>query len=297
MDGILNVLKPRGMTSHDVVSFVRKCIGQKKVGHTGTLDPEAVGVLPICIGKGTKCCDLLTAAQKSYRTELILGFNTDTEDIWGNVLAQNDCTHLTKEEITSVIVSFVGEIEQVPPMYSAVKVGGQKLYALARQGVTVERASRVVTILDIHIVQINGNRILMDVHCSKGTYIRTLCQNIGEKLGVGGCMGFLLRTSSGQFDLQQSITVEQFSAAAQNGEAEQLLIPIEEILSEYPVIQIIEEDVQKVLNGGKLSGRYITKKAMFYRVVDTQQNFLALYEPIDTETQKGLKLAKAFFTL
>lgn len=188
INGILNIYKEKGYTSHDVVARLRGIMGQKKIGHTGTLDPDAEGVLPVCLGRATKICDLLTDKDKTYETVLLMGKTTDTQDISGTVLKEyaGDIAAETEEtKVVSYIREFIGEYDQVPPMYSALKVNGKRLYELAREGKTVERKSRKVTIHDIRIREVSLPRIRMEVDCSKGTYIRTLCHDIGEKLGTG----------------------------------------------------------------------------------------------------------------
>ena len=185
INGIVNIYKEKGYTSHDVVAVLRKVVGQKKIGHTGTLDPDATGVLPVCLGRATKVCELLTDHDKTYEALLLLGKTTDTQDISGEVLEERDPGDLTEEEVRSCIESFIGEYDQIPPMYSALKVNGKKLYELAREGKTVERKSRKVQIHGIRILEMNLPHVRMEVDCSKGTYIRTLCHDIGEKLQVG----------------------------------------------------------------------------------------------------------------
>ena len=199
INGIVNIYKEKGYTSHDVVAVLRKVVGQKKIGHTGTLDPDATGVLPVCLGRATKVCELLTDHDKTYEALLLLGKTTDTQDISGEVLEERDPGDLTEEEVRSCIESFIGEYDQIPPMYSALKVNGKKLYELAREGKTVERKSRKVQIHGIRILEMNFPHVRMEVDCSKGTYIRTLCHDIGEKLQVGGCMEELERTKVGRF--------------------------------------------------------------------------------------------------
>ena len=192
--GIINVYKEKGFTSHDVVAKLRGIVGQKKIGHTGTLDPDATGVLPVCLGKATKLCDLLTDKNKTYEAVLLLGKTTDTQDITGEVLEEKSTEALTEEKVREAIEGFIGDYEQIPPMYSALKVNGKKLYELAREGKVIERKARPVKILDIQILEIDLPKVRMEVSCSKGTYIRTLCHDIGEKLGCGGCMESLILT-------------------------------------------------------------------------------------------------------
>ena len=200
VNGILNVYKEKGYTSHDVVAKLRGIVGQKKIGHTGTLDPDAEGVLPVCLGRATKVCDMLTEKDKTYEAVLLLGKETDTQDISGTVLRVGETEGLTQEQVKDCVMSFVGEYDQIPPMYSALKVNGKKLYELAREGKTIERKSRKVEIKEIRILEMALPRVRMEVSCSKGTYIRTLCHDIGEKLGCFGCMESLLRTKVSRFE-------------------------------------------------------------------------------------------------
>ena len=206
ISGIINVYKEKGWTSHDVVAKLRRILQQKKIGHTGTLDPEAEGVLPVCLGAGTKLCDLLTDTGKTYRAVLLLGCTTDTQDTTGTVLSSRQVT-CSQEEAREAVLSFQGSYDQIPPMYSALKVQGKKLYELARAGVEVERKPRAVTIHEIRIEQMDLPEIVFTVSCSKGTYIRTLCHDIGEKLGCGGAMKALQRIRAGGFRIEESKTL------------------------------------------------------------------------------------------
>ena len=200
MNGVINIYKNTGMTSFDVVAMVRRVAKMKKVGHTGTLDPAASGVLPVCLGKATKIIDYIMENKKVYRVNLKLGMVTDTYDLEGEVLREEDASHITKDEILNCINSFVGTIDQVPPMYSALKQNGVRLYELARQGIEVHREARKITIYSIENIKIESNdNIQMDVCCSKGTYIRSLCYDIGEKLNVGATMTALERIQNGTF--------------------------------------------------------------------------------------------------
>ena len=207
--GVVNIKKEKGYTSHDVVAKLRGIVGQKKIGHTGTLDPDATGVLPVCLGKATKLCDMLTDKSKTYETVLLLGKTTDTQDISGEVLSERTFSHIDNDAALQCIGEFVGDYLQVPPMYSALKVNGKKLYELARQGIEVERKARPVVIHEINVLEMDLPRIRMEVHCSKGTYIRTLCNDIGEKLGCGACMEELIRTKVSRFELKDSITLKE----------------------------------------------------------------------------------------
>jgi tRNA pseudouridine55 synthase len=208
--GIINLLKPPGMTSHDVVSFVRKAYGLKRVGHAGTLDPAAAGVLPVFLGQATRLIEYTTDTDKSYRVELTFGYETDTGDDTGKVIkSAPPYTMPNSNQVEDVLQSFVGTIEQIPPMYSAIKVDGKKMYELARAGITVERQPRTVIIHNISMIKLISNGILFDVTCSKGTYMRSLCTDIGEKLGCLAVMSFLVRTRVGQFSLLDAWTIEE----------------------------------------------------------------------------------------
>ena len=224
MNGIINVYKERGFTSHDVVAKLRGILHMKKIGHTGTLDPDATGVLPVCLGKATKVCGLLTDKDKTYRAVVKLGVMTNTEDMTGEILAKHPVL-VTKEQIERAVSKFVGEIEQVPPMYSAIKINGKKLYELARQGKEVERKARKVTIYGIKVLSIDfsENEFTMEVSCSKGTYIRTLCKDIGEFLGCGAAMKTLVRTRVSEFFLEQALTLGQIEQAVKEGKIQDYL--------------------------------------------------------------------------
>lgn len=254
MNGILNILKPPGMTSHDVVSIVRKKLNIKKVGHTGTLDPNAAGVLPICIGKATKISQFLLEGKKKYRAELTLGIETDTQDIYGKVTKRYSITS-TEEEIEKAILSFIGDYNQIPPMYSAIKIKGKKLYELARQGIEVEREPRKVKIYNIDIIDINTNKILFDVLCSKGTYIRTLCSDIGKVLGCGGIMSFLIRTKSSDFSLDTTITLEELDEIEY---VKKVLIPLDFPLKHMEKINVKPYYSKQVLNGSPILSSYLS---------------------------------------
>lgn len=253
MNGIINVLKPAGMTSFDVVSFLRRMTGQKKIGHTGTLDPSAVGVLPICVGHATKAIEFMIDKDKVYRAELTLGVTTDTQDSSGTVLSAQKPV-CSKEEIERAISGFIGPIQQVPPMYSAIKINGKKLYELARNGQTAERQARSITIYGIDILRIwddhNVKKVLMDIHCSKGTYIRTLCDDIGNSIGCGGCMSFLVRTRAGKFDISTAYTIEQIKDMADKNKLEEALTPVEQQFEELAPIILSSKEAFKYLNGG-----------------------------------------------
>ncbi len=215
MDGILNLLKPPGMTSHDVVSVVRRSLGIKKVGHTGTLDPGVAGVLPICVGRATRLAEFITGEDKAYRAEITFGVTTDTQDSFGEVTSEKDASHLTRGDVAYMLTRFHGQIMQVPPMVSAVKVAGKRLYELAREGVEVERQARPVTIHKLQLLSFRPGPhpvAMVDVVCSKGTYVRTLAADLGDKLGVGAHMSHLVRTRSGSYTLADADTLEDLIA-------------------------------------------------------------------------------------
>lgn len=252
MNGIVNVLKPSGMTSHDIVSFMRRILNTKKIGHTGTLDPNAAGVLPICIGKATKIIEYITLKRKKYRAELILGVETDTQDSYGSII--NKSTKIPSlTEISSVFNEFIGIIDQVPPMYSAIKYNGKKLYELAREGKVIERNPRKVTIYALDILKVDRNKVLFDVECSSGTYIRTLCHDIGKRLGSYGYMSFLLRTEVYPFKIKDSYTLEEILDINKNGKIEDLLIPIDYPLNNYNKINFNEKYFKSLVNGAKIN--------------------------------------------
>ncbi|MBE5922570.1 MAG: tRNA pseudouridine(55) synthase TruB [Lachnospiraceae bacterium] len=228
-DGMINVYKEKGYTSHDVVAKLRGILKQKKIGHTGTLDPDAVGVLPVCLGTGTKLCDMLTDKDKVYEAVLLLGKQTDTLDISGEVIGEVDFDRfstehaLTEEIVREVILSFVGKQMQIPPMYSALKVNGKKLYELARAGVEVERKAREIEVFSISILKMELPRITLSIHCSKGTYIRSLCDDIGTAIGCGGCMESLIRTKVGIFTLENAKTLAEIEQYRDNGQLENII--------------------------------------------------------------------------
>ena len=231
--GIINVYKEKGYTSHEVVAKLRGILGQKKIGHTGTLDPDAEGVLPVCLGKGTRLCDLLTDKDKVYETVLLLGQTTDTQDVSGEVLNTGSTQHLTNSEVCKAVESFVGPYLQIPPMYSALKVNGKKLDELAREGKTVERKARPVEIKGIQILEVDLPRVRMEVECSKGTYIRTLCHDIGEKLGCGGCMESLVRTRVERFLIKDSLRLEEIERLKKEDQILEAVIPVDQMFTSY----------------------------------------------------------------
>ncbi len=255
--GVINIYKEKGFTSHDVVAIVRRQLGRVKTGHTGTLDPDAEGVLPICVGKATKIAEYIASDIKEYKAVLSLGRTTTTQDAGGETIAEADVT-ASKEQITEAALSFQGTYSQMPPMYSAIKVNGKKLYELARAGVSVERKSREITIYCLQVEKIEGNDVHMTVLCSKGTYIRTLCADIGDKLGCGGHMSYLLRTRTGPFSLNDSMTLEQFKQACADGRSKDCIKPVEDVLTGYKKVMVAEEKSKYLYNGNSIPVSYVT---------------------------------------
>ena len=255
MNGIINVYKEKGFTSHDVVAKLRGILHMKKIGHTGTLDPDAVGVLPVCLGKGTGLCSMITDWTKTYEAVMLLGTVTDTQDTSGTVLKTRE-VNVTKRQILEVCSSFEGEYDQIPPMYSALKVNGKKLYELARAGVEVERKPRRIKINSLRVNDINLEddikTVTITVDCSKGTYIRTLCQDIGEKLGCGACMMELIRTRVGDFLIDDTLTLNQIAAYMIKGEMEEHIISIDSMFPSYTRLTVDEAYNKLLYNGNKL---------------------------------------------
>lgn len=251
MNGMINVYKEKGYTSHDVVAKLRGICRQKKIGHTGTLDPDAEGVLPVCLGTATKVCGLLTDKDKVYEAVLLLGKETDTQDISGTVLREAGVC-IGEAEVRGVIDSFVGVYSQVPPMYSALKVNGKKLYDLARAGVEVERKPRQVHIYQIQVLKMQLPRIRMRVHCSKGTYIRTLCHDIGQKLGCGGCMEELLRTKVSIFELEDALKLSQIQTLAEEKRLHEILLPADRLFLDLPKAEAAAGFQTMLQNGNRL---------------------------------------------
>ncbi len=248
MNGIINIYKERGFTSHDVVAKMRGICGQKKIGHTGTLDPYATGVLPVCLGNGTKLCDLLTDKDKEYVAELLLGQDTDTQDVTGEVLSTAEVT-VTEEMVRESMESFVGEYDQIPPMYSAIKVDGKKLYELARQGKTIEREARRVKILELEILEMKLPVVKFRVVCSKGTYIRTLCKDIGDKLGCFGTMQSLERTRVGRFTTENAITLSELQKLKDCGALESKVLAVDDYFDQLPKV-IVNSRFKRFLENG-----------------------------------------------
>jgi len=271
MDGFLNIYKEAGMSSHDVVNKIRKIFNTKKVGHAGTLDPNATGVLVVAVGRATKAIEYMESVNKIYKAELTLGLTSDTEDIWGNVISRSE-VNMTSDDIIDAIKSFIGNIKQVPPMYSALKFNGLKLYELAREGIEVEREARDITIYDIYDIEINDNKVKITVKCSKGTYIRTLCKDIGEKLGCGAVMSSLERICAGKFDVKNSYRLDEVT--------EECFIGVEEVLDEFEAIYLYGDEAKKYENGIRFSkdlsdGKYkIYLDDVFYGIERVENGIL-----------------------
>ena len=280
MDGVIVIRKEKGFTSHDVVAKLRGILHMKKIGHTGTLDPDAEGVLPVALGKATRLVDMITDKEKTYEAVMRLGVVTDTQDMSGTVLSQTTELSVTEEELCTVVSSFVGDYMQVPPMYSALKVNGKKLYELAREGKTVERKPRPVRFYEIEILDISFPLVRFRVTCSKGTYIRTLCHDIGEKLGCGAAMESLLRTKVGRFTLDDAITLAQTEEAVKKGTIESKILGIEEILAEYPRVCCTKEGDRLLANGNPLVQALVDaqEKKGWIRMCSSEGSFSGVYQ-------------------
>lgn len=327
LDGFINLLKPAGMTSHDVVGALRRIFRIKKTGHTGTLDPMACGVLCVCIGRGTRAAEYLDHDRKSYRCELTLGQTSDTGDRWGVISegSSEAADAVTVEQVLEVLESFKGEQLQYPPMYSAVKVNGKRLYQYARNGESVEVKPRKITVHSLEPVRVleEPRKVIFDIECSKGTYLRTICMEIGEKLGCGALMSMLIRTASGSMKLQDSVTFEDIFDAVYGSEGltpdqimserrsgpfkkdlSRLITPVDEMLPSFGRIVLSEEEKVKFTNGGKISGRSAvveisntepedSRFSNLYRIYGPDSAFIgtAVRNPVDGV----LKADKVFF--
>ncbi len=308
VNGIINVYKEKGYTSHDVVAKLRGIFRQKKIGHTGTLDPDAEGVLPVCLGKATRVCDLLADKDKVYDAVLRLGIVTDTQDMTGQVQSEQEAA-CTQEELEETIRGFVGNYWQTPPMYSALKVNGKKLCDLARAGVEVERKPRQVTLYSIQIEEVSLPRVRMRVHCSKGTYIRTLCHDIGQALGCGGCMESLVRTQVADFMLQEAHRIAEIEAWVKRAREQAiqtelrredllgLVANTDSVFTQYPEVSVKEEFSRLLYNGNPLleewaKGWKAEYRDLAVRVYDSRQAFIGIYH-WDEKIQK-IKPVKIF---
>ena len=282
-NGIINVYKEKGYTSFDVVARMRGICGQKKIGHTGTLDPDAEGVLPVCLGKATKVCDMLTDSDKVYRAVMQLGVETDTQDMTGTILKEADTSGLAEQYVMGAVMQFEGEIFQVPPMYSALKVNGKKLCDLARAGVTVERKARPVTIYKIFVENIELPYVTMTVSYSKGTYIRTLCHDIGAKLGCGAAMKSLVRLQAAGYRIEDAYKLDALQEFSESGTLKDAVTPIERVFEVYPVLTAKPEFDIMLKNGNKMALQQFQEMIkpeleMKVRVRMSDGRFAAVYE-------------------
>jgi len=295
--GILNVYKPKGITSHNVVSFIRRQLNMKRVGHTGTLDPAATGVLPVLIGNATKLSDFIMADEKKYTARVVLGIITDTDDTTGEIVEKKEVS-VTEEQVLKAVQGFIGEIEQIPPMYSAIKVGGQKLYQLARKGVEIERKARKITVYSIDVYGFDGTSFMMDVHCGKGTYIRSLCRDIGESLGCGAAMDTLERTMSGIFTKETAYTFEQIEEAVKNGSVTELIMHPESVLGDFIKIDVSAEFEAKIRNGIRLRPTQIGIKKyeenQIFRIY-AKGELMCLLKVKNCDGQMLLAIEKSFY--
>lgn len=272
-NGILVIDKPAGWTSQDVAAKLRGVFHERRVGHGGTLDPMATGVLPIFIGRATRAAEFLENAQKEYIAGLRLGVVTDTQDTTGTILQQCDAD-IPRQTLQSALGAFCGQIEQLPPMYSAIKIGGQKLYTLARKGCEVARQPRAITIYELQLLDGAAADYTLRVHCSKGTYVRTLCHDIGAALGCGGCMSSLRRTRAGSFTLQQAVTIQQVLDFAQSHDPQQLLLPVDALFAAHPALIVTMQQAARLKNGAPVKDRIFADGT--WRVYAEDGEFLLL---------------------
>lgn len=292
MNGIINIYKEEGFTSFDVVAKLRGILKTRKIGHTGTLDPSATGVLPVTVGNATKVCELITDKVKEYKATVLLGVQTDTLDMDGQILREDKDIEVNEEEIKTVVSSFLGEIKQIPPMYSAIKINGKKLYEYAREGKEVERKERVVTIFDIKVTDFNlsKNRFDIVVSCSKGTYIRSLCADIGEKLGTVAVMEKLLRTRSGEFYLDNAHKITEVEEIVKEGRIDEILLPVDIVFSKYESVYLDGSQDKILYNGGWFDYKdfgldkdeIYGDKNSHVRVYDSKGEFKAIYKLVGT---------------
>ena len=286
MDGIVIVDKPQDWTSQDVVSKLRGVFRTRRIGHGGTLDPMATGVLPVFVGRATRGVEFFEHAEKIYEAELLLGTITDTEDVTGRVLEKRTVS-VTREELEDILSRFRGEISQIPPMYSAIKVNGQKLYDLARKGQEVERKPRKINIFSLECLAFDGRAARLRVHCSKGTYIRTLCKDIGEALGCGGCMAALRRVQAGEYDLSRAVTLETLTGCEN---PEKYLLPVDSLFAKYPAVTLTPNQEKRCRNGNAFS---VTLSEGQYRAYSQSGEFLML-----AAVEKGtMTTVKSFFAV
>ncbi len=276
MDGIINLLKPPGLTSHDAVGIIRRLTAIRQCGHAGTLDPGAAGVLPVLVGKATRVAEYMLEMDKSYRAEVTLGTATDSEDASGAVVKQQEIPVPDEKKVLSVFDSFTGTIDQVPPMHSALKMGGVRLYRLAREGKTVERKPRRVTIYSLTLLKLGRDKILFAVACSRGTYVRTLCADIAVALGTCGHMSFLLRERVGPFGLSESFTLEELTVMAKQRRLREALRPTDLALASFPALTLPEGEIRRLVNGGAVELSQEIGDGQLLRVYGKGGEFVAL---------------------
>ncbi|MDF2520877.1 MAG: truB [Clostridia bacterium] len=302
MNGVINVLKPPGMTSHDVIYFIRKKLKMKKVGHTGTLDPEAAGVLPICLGKATKAVQYITDKRKKYRTTVKFGIETETYDKYGQVTAENPVDNIDIEKLKLVLNKFKGSIKQLPPIYSAIKIEGKKLYQYALAGEEVEIKEREVEIYSIDIVDYNDkDEVVLDIECSKGTYIRSICHDVGKEMGCGACMWQLIRTASTPFEISEAYTLEEIDKAVLDGTIDNLLMSTDIIFKELPIVKLKTTARNAALSGSPIYPKGIVEnielmEADANTAIYIENEFIGIGTVIYSceENRKYLKIDKIF---
>lgn len=274
MNGIVIVDKPADWTSQDVTARLRRVFNTRRIGHGGTLDPMATGVLPVFVGRATRGVEFFEHAEKTYEATLLLGVNTDTEDISGRVLEHREVT-VTREQVEAVLERFRGEQQQIPPMYSAIKINGQKLYDLARKGQEVERKPRSITVFRLECLDFSGERVRLLIRCSKGTYIRTLCKDIGQTLGCGGCMESLRRVAAGEYTIQQAVPLQTL---LETEDPEQYLLPVDSMFAQLPMVKLTEKQALRCRNGNSFTVRIAPGR---YRAYGPDGEFLMLAEVKD----------------
>ncbi len=289
MEGILNLNKPSGLTSHDAVLQIRRLLGKEKVGHSGTLDPLASGVLPLCIGRGTRIARFISAGSKEYRTVARLGLETDTLDRSGRVLVRHDAGQITAEQIEETLADFRGLIEQIPPMFSALKRNGQPLYKLARQGITVDRPPRRVQIYSLKLIDFSPPYFTLEIECSSGTYVRSLLADIGKKLGCGAVLWELLRTRCGSFQLKDSLSLEEAKELAAQKQLPSALTSLNQTLTHLPRAVVNEAAVRLIQNGVSLSEKSLlefplkpVEEGTLLRLLSPEHELLALGQALQT---------------
>lgn len=288
INGIINIFKEKNFTSHDVVAKMRGILKQKKIGHTGTLDPDATGVLLVCLGNATKLCDIITDRTKEYEAEMLFGVTTDTQDISGKVIKTSDVIP-SDEEIKKAIEKFSKSYMQLPPMYSALKVNGKKLVDLAREGVEVERKKRLVNIYSLDILELKYPKAKLRVKCGKGTYIRTLCHDIGESLGCGASLTSLIRTEVSGFKAENAITLNTLEKLRDEDKIKDILISTDRVFESLKKLYVNDESRKYAYNGNKLNNRNFTKLDTYFSnnekvcIYDLDKKFLGVYEFLENE--------------